>query len=401
MASAQASALESIPIYEFVKQNPLNIEDVLEDFGINSTPIKVAIAHGHEIAFDITYSSMPIEDEAKIGKNVRGLKKLKKFSDEKRIQFSFDMDKVDFGVNITFSIWLLNDKTVPFLSSIEDVIARVAPQTQTVAIFVALTLAYDKMEISMENLLVRSFEYQDYGLPPVRSSKSVILTKALNPPTSIIQPTASIPNFSWKTISSPTPSPALMAPSPVPSLVQIPEDELDESKDESKNESKDESKNEFQGEQEAIIQSAAQADEKSWQTQGRPRKFQDKPRQIVGAGPAPVSLSVESTYNGNPIGKQPFGWVQDFRKFWDNGELGIETNGVRVKVPELDRFRRYTGFVTKFHPKVSGKNPNNPIVLSFMKEALGDHFTRWNQYDWDKIDLKQPFPEENPPMKSS
>lgn len=384
-ASAQAAAMAPITIQEFVKQNPLNIEKVLEDFGINSTPIKVAIAHGHEIAFDITYSSIPIEDEAQIGKNVKGLMRLKKFSNEKGIQFSFDMAKVDFGMNIIFSIWL-NDKAVPFLPSIEDVIARVAPQTQTVAIFVALTLAYDKMEISMENLLVRSFEYQHNGLPPVRSSKSVILTKALNPPASIIQPTSSIPNFSWKTISSPTPSPALMAPSPVPSLVQIPEDELDESKDESKDE--------FQGEQEAIIQSAAQADEKSWQTQGRPRK-------IVGAGPAPVSLSVESTYNGNPIGKQPFGWVQDFRKFWDNGEFGIETNGVRVKVPELDRFRRYTGFVTKFHPKVSGKNPNNPIVLSFMKEALGDHFTRWNQYDWDKIDLKQPFPEENPPMKSS
>jgi len=289
-------------------------------------------------------------------------------------------------VNISFSIWL-NDKVMPFIASIEDVIARIAPQTHNIASFVALTLAYDEMEISLSNVLERAFEYQAYGLPPVRSSKSVILTRAMNPrasivqPTSNVQPTSSIPNFSWKAISSPSPSPAPhSAPSPIPSLVQIPEDE---------------SEDESEYKEEAPVPSAAQANEKPWQTQGRTR------RQIFGAGPAPLSLPADSTYNGKPTGKQPFGWVQEFQKFWDNGELGIETNGVRVKVPENDRFRRYTGFVTKFHPKVSGKNPNNPVVISFMKEQLGEHFTRWNQFDWDKIDLKQPFPEENPPMKSS
>jgi hypothetical protein len=312
--------------------------------------------------------------------------KLKNFFDKKGIPFSFDMAKVVFGVNISFSIWL-NDKVMPFIASIEDVIARIAPQTHNIASFVALTLAYDEMEISLSNVLERAFEYQAYGLPPVRSSKSVILTRAMNPrasivqPTSNVQPTSSIPNFSWKAISSPSPSPAPhSAPSPIPSLVQIPEDE---------------SEDESEYKEEAPVPSAAQANEKPWQTQGRTR------RQIFGAGPAPLSLPADSTYNGKPTGKQPFGWVQEFKKFWDNGELGIETNGVRVKVPENDRFRRYTGFVTKFHPKVSGKNPNNPVVISFMKEQLGEHFTRWNQFDWDKIDLKQPFPEENPPMKSS
>jgi len=361
-----ASAPLPITIQEFVSQNPLNTEDVLEDFGINSTPIKAAIARGHDIVFDITYSSIPISDHAQIGKNVTGVMKLKAFCDAKSIPFSFDMAKVVFGVKINFSIWL-NDKTMPFSSSIEDILGLFAEQSHTVVSFVALTLAYDNIEISRSNILERAFEYQSYGLPPVRSSKSVILIRAMNTQNQSAIP--SIPNFSWKAISSPSPSPAPhVAPSPIPSMVQIPEDE-----------------------ENVVEQNVSSAEDKSFKYQGRLR------RRLFGTGPPPVS--VDATYNGKPNGKQPYGWVQSFAKFWSNGEAGIEINGEKVKIPENDRFRRFTGFALKFHPRVIGKKVNDPEVISFMQEELGSHFPAWNKYDWSKIVLNQPFPE-NPPMKS-
>jgi hypothetical protein len=88
----------------------------------------------------------------------------------------------------------------------------------------------------------------------------------------------------------------------------------------------------------------------------------------------------------------------DFNKFYKNGEAGIGTNG--IKVPENDRLRRYTAFALKFHPDISGKKPNDPKVVKFMEEQMGSLFATWNKYDWTKINLKEPFPETNPPLKS-
>jgi hypothetical protein len=449
MASAQASA--QVSIKRFVTENPLNIEDVLQDLGINSTPIKVAIAYGHGIAFQLTYSTIKIDDEAQIGKNTKDRKKLMLFSNQHKIQFSFENDKDDFVGNFSFYIWL-NDKIMPFTSSIDDIISRVAPQSHNVCSFVALTLAYDEMDITISNVLNRAYDYQNYGLPPMRSSSSIILTKPLNIPTS------SISNFYLKTVNSPILSPVQVAPPsilppvqvappsilspvqvappsilspvqvahPLPSMVQIskddaskPENEVDESEDEV-DESEDEV-DESEDEKELLVQSAVQTNEKPWQTQGRSRRqtfgatsvpsaaqanvkslqTQDNaPRQIFGAGAPPLSVSVGSTYNGKAIGR-PQVYVREFQKFYENGEKGVEVDGVIVKIPELDRLRRYTSFVIRFHNDVSGKNPNDPKVISYMKENLGEHFNRWNQYDWSKINLAKSFPEENPPMKSS
>jgi len=343
MAAATAPpAPLPITIQEFVKKNPLNTEEVLEEFEITSTPINAAIALGHDIVFDVTYSSTPIEDHTQIGKNVTGIMKLNTFCDAKGIPFFFDMAKVVFGVKITFSIWL-KEKSMPFSSSIKEILDMFAEQSHNVVALVALTLAYDNIEISRFSILERAFDYQSYGLPPVISSKSVILTKALNP---------TVQTFT---------------PSPIPSLVQIPED---------------------------IGVQNDPSEDGQYRHQGRLRHQ----RYLYGTGAPPVS--VEAIYNDKPPEKPPVR-VQSWVRFNANGEKGIEINGEKTVIPLTDRYRRYLSFVMTNHPTAKGKKVDDPEVIAFMREELGNHFTDWNRYDWTRIVLNQPFPDENPPMKSA
>jgi hypothetical protein len=369
MAAATASAPLDLTIQQYVEQNPLVTEYNFDGFGINPMLFEMAINLEHEIRFKISYTSNQIENHTQIGKNVTDVMKLKALCDGKKIPFNFDMAKVVFEFKITFSIWL-KEKSMPFSSSIKDILDMFAEQSHNVVTFVALALAYDNIEICRSSILDRAFNYQLYGLPPLRSYESVILTKALNPPIQVLTPFN--PNFSCEAIS------------PIPSLV--PEDGPEDIRVHHEP-SED-------GPEDIRVQHNPSEDGQ-YQYPGR-RRHQ---RYIYGAGLPPVS--VDAIYNDKPIEKQPFR-VQSWGVFNSNGEKGIVNfNGEKTVIPLNERFRRFTSFVMTNHPPVRGKRIDDQEVIAFMRNELGNHFGDWNKFDWSKINLSYPFPAENPPMKSA
>ena len=343
-SSAQASSAQVIPIQEYIVQHPIIIDDVLTRFGIDTTPFLVAISEGHEIIIKSVYSEIPTTDHATIGKNVTDIIQLSEFFAKHNIPHALDMAKGIFGMKVSFLIWL-KDKPTPFYESIHEFMNQVSLQSHPVASFVALTLAYDNLELNIDNYTKRAYKYQDYALPPVRPITAVILARGMSFQGSQAIPTN--PIFGgWQAISSPglspAPSPAPMtASSPIPILMQIPE--------------------EISSSQEIVNQ-----DEGFTQIQRKLRK------QYAGAGPPPVSVAIGSTYNGI---KSQKGGIRDFQIFWENGERGIDG----VVVPEEERFRKFTRFALNFHKDFAGKGLTceHKIVQEYMKENLGTHYPAW------------------------
>jgi hypothetical protein len=126
-----------------------------------------------------------------------------------------------------------------------------------------------------------------------------------------------------------------------------------------------------------------------WQVQGRRRH-------IYGAAANPPSSVLTDSYNGKR--QEGGGWIMKFSEFWKSGETGERTYG--KVIPPLERYRRYTNQVQRTHESLKGTDPFDPSFLDYMKKELGEHFAEWSKYDWSKIDLRNPFPE-NPPLRSS
>jgi len=374
-----SEAIYSPTIHQFAEQHPLNIEDVLSAFNIKSIPLLVAILHDHEVTIQIS-PTQKIIDKEKIGSNAIALVKLRDFLSQKGIQLNFDMANIINEIDIHYTIWV-SEKPQPFFESIKDVLEKFSPSQHNIVGFIALTLAYDQImrkpedtnnyDITVANIWERDFLYQDYKIPPLKKVNYSFLVKN--------EMSQTIPNFGWHAISSPAPSPGpMMNPSPIPTLLKIPE--------------------------ESAMENVVQAEpENTWKQQGRLRhqKLMSSNgyvpgRQLVGASDTPpISVPVGSTYNGKPTGGSY--WVMKFDKFFKNGETGIGPTG--VKIPENDRLRRYTAFVIKNHPEIEGKKVDDPKVIQFLKAEMKEHFVEWNKYDWTKINLKEPFPE-NPPLKA-
>jgi len=365
-SSAQAFSAQNIPIQEYIVQHPIIIDDVLTRFGIDTTPFLVAISEGHDIIIKSVYSEIPIDDDATIGKNVTDIIRLREFFTKHNIPHALDLAKGIFGVKISFLIWL-KDKSMPFYESIHEFMNQVSLQSHTVASFVALTLAYDNLELNIDNFTTRAYKYQDYALPPVRPSTAVILARGMTTPTILAnqathpthatQAIPAIPTHpifgGWQAISSPALSPApspapVIASSPIPALMQIPE-EIPSG------------------------EATANPDEGYTQIQRKHRaRVEPLPKEYVGAGPPPVSVAVGSTYNGI---KSQKGGILNFQTFWENGERGIDG----VVVPEEERFRKYTRFALNFHKDFYKKEltPTDEIVQKYMKENLGPHYPAW------------------------
>jgi hypothetical protein len=346
-SSAQASSAQVIPIQEYIVQHPIIIDDVLTRFEVNMTPFLVAISEGHDIIIYCSYSEIPTTDHATIGKNVTDIIQLSEFFAKHKISCVLDMAKGIFGMKLSFCIWL-NDKPMPFFESINEFMSQVSLQSHTTASFIALTLAYDNLELNIDNFTKRAYQYQNHGLPPVRPSTAVILNIGMKPaPLSpaLLSHAPLSPALLSHAPLSPAPlsyAPLSYAPlSPAPMMENLEENPSGE----------------------AIVNS----DEGFTQIQrNKPRK------QYVGAGPPPVSVPIGSSHNGSRPQK---GGICDFQKFWENGERGIEG----VVVPEEERFKKYTRFALNFHKDFTGKGltPEHEIVQKYMQENLGLHYPAW------------------------
>ena len=372
-SSAQASSAQNIPIQEYIVQHPIIIDDVLTRFEIDTTPFLVALSEGHDIIIESVYSEIPIDDNTTIGKNVTDIIQLREFFTKHNIPHALDLAKGIFGVKVSFAIWL-KDKPTPFYESIHEFMNQVSPQSHTVASFVALTLAYDNLELNIDNYTKRAYKYQDYALPPVRPITAVILSRGMIIPTiqathttqatRATQATRTTPTNSifggWQAISSPALSPApspapMIASSPIPALMQIPE-EISSGETTA---NPDEGYTQIQRKHRARVQY-------------HPPSIEPLPKEYVGVGPPPLSVAVGSTYNGI---KSQKGGILNFQTFWENGERGIDG----VFVPEEERFRKYTRFALNFHKDFYKKEltPNDEIVQKYMKENLGPHYPAW------------------------
>lgn len=356
--ASEAQALTAVPIIEdFARQNPIP-EKLAGIPGINLLFAALAMHHAVEVKIISAVSDVGIDD-AELGRNVRLLNTLKKL---KGIVFvPYHEELLENGFTISFKVVLDLLSKPPFDDT--QIVSGVAEDSHAAIICAALAQVYAGKPYDLNTLLIGSFhEFQKYGLPAFISADAVRISIS----GMVTEPIYDV--FARQSVVSPfrpAQSPFLTAPSPVPFETPL--------------------KMDVPVSGETTIQSKPE-----WQKQGRRRH-------IVGASTEPpVSVRADS-YNGKrPDGGN--GWIMRFPDFWKSGETGDRTNG--KVVPPNERFRMFTRKVKSDHETLKGKDPLDPDFVQYMKKELGDHFTEWIKYDWSKMDLHQPFPE-NPPMKSS
>jgi len=314
-----------------------------------------------------------VSDAAIVGRNVQGFLNMKALCERNKLPSPMaEITEVIGGFDTIIEIWL-RPYTPPFPT---DFLKDFHQDSSEAVILTAITLALKKEPLTKEAIILKAFSLHKYGIPPVLSADAVRLQRPVF--------TDPIYDAFARHVVSPfqrnptTPSPvhfrdAVMqnmcggaAPSPIQYL-QIPED---------------------------IRVPNDTTEDGQFQRPGR-RRHQ---RYLYGSGEPPIS--VEAIYNDKDE-KQPIR-VRSWVKFNADGGKGIEnSNGEKIVIPLNERFRRFTGFVMAHHLPVKGKKIDDPEVIDFMRQELGNHFGDWNKFDWSKINLFQPFPAENPPMKSA
>jgi hypothetical protein len=337
---------------EFVDQNPLNNEgvlDILTSFKIHPVTFMLATKY-HRVEFEAVYDDKIITDGSEIGINFKLRNQFAALLKEYNIPFSFEMAKCNLHVTLLLRI-ILNDGIMPFDEAIREILENFAEQSHIVVKFVALTLAYEALEVTIKEIVWRSWCYQEIGLPPTRSSNSIILIKG--PPSSHMH---TIPVFGWRPIRTPD----IQMASPVPSLTEPPHVHM-----------KKNSENISVSEQDDGWSAPVQR-KKSSPAQMRKNEGGSAPermREIHGVGSRPDSVIA----NYNPTYYPKSDGISPFDSYFSKGKAGIK--GVIRKDEEI--YKDWTAHYLAHHHKFAGRSPSDPEVRSDLQIRLGPHYNEW------------------------
>jgi len=347
-----AAALPSVE--EFVA----GLSPFTEDIPVNIYVLQAAMIVGAKITIDVSgINSQHIPDVAVVGTHVMNFLKLQKFCLDENITLA-DCDIRTISGGFTASVKIsLETCLFPFdMTKYSDI----HKNSQAAAGFTVLVNALSGKSIDLESIVFESFKLQSFGIPALVSADAIFISQTKQPEVTV----ASYHPFDRQVAVSPFLSRSIV-PSPVPFLdvakanLTVPQSAEPQTVSVREIEEEDD-------------------DDEEDTTVPEEPPFTDvvtRRRHFVGAGPAPISVPVGSTYNKNKTS----GKICPFNVFFERGK------GRGRKDDEI--VTDYARFVLDNHFKLARANKKKPEdssqyenpqlyeeFLAYMEKQLGKDF---------------------------
>ena len=323
-----AAALPSVE--EFVA----GLSPFTEDIPVNIYVLQAAMIVGAKITIDVSgIKSQHIPDAAVLGTHVMNFLKLQKFCQEKNIILAnTDIGTIIGGFTASVKISL---ETCSFPFDMTKY-SEIHKNSQAAAGFTVLVNALSGKSIDLESIVIESFKLQNFGIPALVSADAIIISQ----PKQHEAVVTTYHPFDRQVAVSPF-LPRSIVPSPVPFLdvakanLTVPQSAEPQTVSVREIEEDDDDDEE---------------DEEDITVPEEP-PFTDvvsRRRHFVGAGPAPISVPVGSTYNKNKTS----GKICPFNVFFERGKgRGRKDNEIVTD---------YAKFVLDNHFKLAHANKKKP-----------------------------------------